>query len=80
MAWGVPDKRSGERLVAYVVARAGEVVTEGEIGAYCGDPLVGYKCPGVVRIVEALPMTGVQKLDRVALRRMASWEEDGGQG
>ena len=79
---GVPDERTGgERLVAYVVPRAGgEAPTEAAIAAHVSERLVGYKCPGAVRIVGALPMTGAQKLDRVALRRMAREEPAGGRG
>ena len=69
---GVPDARTGgERLVAYVVPREGETVAPDEIAAHLAERLVGYKIPGDIRVVEALPMTGAQKLDRVALRRMA---------
>jgi long-chain acyl-CoA synthetase len=68
---GVPDTRSGERLVAYVVPRAGEAPGEAEIAAHVAERLVAYKCPSVVRVVDELPTTGAQKLDRVALRRKA---------
>jgi long-chain acyl-CoA synthetase len=68
---GVPDTRSGERLVAYVVPRAGETPGEAEIAAHVAERLVAYKCPSVVRVVDELPTTGAQKLDRVALRRKA---------
>ncbi len=69
---GMSDERSGgERLVAYVVPRAGGALTEAGIAAHLAERLVGYKCPDDIRIVEALPMTGAQKLDRLALRRMA---------
>ena len=69
---GVPDARTGgERLVAYVVPRAGEALAEAAVAAHLAERLVGYKCPDDIRIVEALPMTGAQKLDRIALRRLA---------
>ena len=68
---GVPDMRSGERLVAYVVPRAGETLGEVEIAAHVAARLVAYKCPSVIRVVEELPTTGAQKLDRMALRRKA---------
>jgi long-chain acyl-CoA synthetase len=69
---GAPDARSGgERLVAFVVPRTGEALSDAEIAAHCAERLVGYKCPAEVRVVEQLPMTGAQKLDRVALRRVA---------
>jgi long-chain acyl-CoA synthetase len=68
---GAPDARSeGERLIAFVVPRTGETVDETEISAHCASRLVGYKCPAEVRVVGQLPMTGAQKIDRVALRRM----------
>jgi long-chain acyl-CoA synthetase len=67
---GAPDARSeGERLIAFVVPRTGETVDETEISAHCASRLVSYKCPAEVRVVGQLPMTGAQKIDRVALRR-----------
>jgi len=71
---GAPDARSGERVVAYVVPRAGEALSEAELSAFLLERLVAYKCPGAIRIVDALPMTGVQKLDRAALARQAREE------
>lgn len=69
---GVPDPRTGgEAVIAYVVPRDGEALTEAEVAAFVAERLVAYKCPGEIRIVEALPMTGAQKLDRLALRRQA---------
>ncbi|HYZ85861.1 MAG TPA: AMP-binding protein, partial [Bryobacteraceae bacterium] len=70
---GVPDARSaGERLVAFVVPRAGETIEEAEIRAHCASRLVTYKCPAEVRVVEQLPMTSARKLDRAALRQAVS--------
>jgi long-chain acyl-CoA synthetase len=69
---GLPDPRSGERVVAYVVPREGVALGEDEIAAFVAARLVAYKCPSAIRIVEALPMTGAQKLDRLALRRQAA--------
>jgi long-chain acyl-CoA synthetase len=73
---GVPDARTGgERLVAFVVPRAGEQVDAAEIFAHCASRLVGYKRPTEVRVVGRLPLTAAQKLDRVALRRAARGEQ-----
>jgi long-chain acyl-CoA synthetase len=74
---GVPDPRTGgERLVAFVVPRTGETVDAAEISAHCASRLVGYKCPAEVRVVGQLPLTGAQKLDRMALRRAAHGEQE----
>ncbi len=73
---GVPDPRNGgERLVAFVVPRMDETVDPGEISAYCAARLVGYQCPTEVRVLRQLPVTGAQKLDRVALRHTAADEQ-----
>jgi long-chain acyl-CoA synthetase len=43
---GVPDARTGgERLVAFVVPRTGEMVDSAEIAQYCALRLVNYKRP-----------------------------------
>jgi long-chain acyl-CoA synthetase len=73
---GVPDARTGgERLVAFIVPRTGEMVDPAEISAYCASQLVNYKCPSEVRVVGQLPITSNQKLDRVALRRAGRGEQ-----
>jgi long-chain acyl-CoA synthetase len=74
---GAPDSRSGgERLVAFIVPRTGEMVDEAEISLHCASQLVSYKCPSEVRVVGRLPMTGAQKPDRIALRRAARGEQE----
>jgi long-chain acyl-CoA synthetase len=73
---GAPDSRSGgERLVAFIVPRADEMVDEAEISVHCVSQLVSYKCPSEVRVVGRLPMTGAQKPDRIALRRAARGDQ-----
>ncbi len=69
---GVPDARTGgERLIAFVVSRHGEALAEMDIAAHCAAQLASHQCPSEIRVVERLPMTGAQKLDRMALRRAA---------
>jgi long-chain acyl-CoA synthetase len=76
---GAPDPRSsGERVVAFVVPRPGEAVSEAELAAHCASRLASYKCPAEICVVERLPMTGAHKLDRVALRRDALRGPDAG--
>jgi long-chain acyl-CoA synthetase len=67
---GVPDARTGgERVIAFVVPRAGETLDAAQIFVHCESRLVGYKCPTEVRVVGQLPLTTAKKLDRAALRR-----------
>jgi long-chain acyl-CoA synthetase len=47
---GAPDSRSGgERLVAFIVPRDGEMLDEAEISSHCASQLVSYKRPSEVR-------------------------------
>jgi long-chain acyl-CoA synthetase len=74
---GAPDSRSGgERLVAFIVPRADEMVDEAEISVHCASQLVSYKCPSEVRVVGRLPMTRAQKPNRIALRLAARGEQE----
>ena len=67
---GKPDHRLGEVLVAFVVLARGETLTEEEFFAYCKEEMVKYKRPVEVRFVDALPKTGTNKINRIALRAM----------
>ncbi len=67
----------GRTPVRSVVPREDEAPpTEAEIAAHLAERLVGYKVPDDIRIADALPMTGAQKLDRIALRREARASTD----
>jgi long-chain acyl-CoA synthetase len=73
---GVSDARTGgERLIAFVLPRTGEMIDPAEISAYCASRLVNYKCPTEVRMVGQLPITAAHKLDHAALRRAARGEQ-----
>ncbi len=65
IAYGQPDERLGERLVATVVVPAGSQVSEADIKAYCREHLAIYKVPrSVVLTCEPLPRTASGKTDR----------------
>jgi acyl-CoA synthetase (AMP-forming)/AMP-acid ligase II len=68
-AFGIPDERLGELLVAVV---RGEGLNEQQVKDWVGERLARYKAPGHVALVaEALPRNHVGKVDKVALR--AAW-------
>jgi fatty-acyl-CoA synthase len=64
---GVPDEKWGEVGRAFVVARAGEMLTEAEVAAYARARLAGYKVPRSVFILPEIPRLGSGKPDRRAL-------------
>jgi acyl-coenzyme A synthetase/AMP-(fatty) acid ligase len=67
---GKKDPRYGEVLVAFVVVDAGQKLTAEEFFEYCKAEMVKYKRPVEVRFVDALPKTGTNKINRIALRAL----------
>jgi fatty-acyl-CoA synthase len=65
---GVPDDKWGERPKAFVVLRAGEQVTERELLDHVRTYLAGYKTPGAVEFIIALPKTSTGKTQKFELR------------
>ena len=65
---GKPDTKMGEEVVAFVQLRPGATLTPDDVVTYAKGRLSAAKYPRDVRIVDALPLTSVFKLDRKALR------------
>ncbi len=65
---GVPDSFSGEAVKSFVVLRPGASLTVEELQDYCRQSLVKYKIPTKVEFVEALPRSGVGKINKLALK------------
>jgi long-chain acyl-CoA synthetase len=63
-AVGEPSPRTGETVVAYVVAAPGHELDPAALVAHCGRALARYKCPTRVEVVDALPRTAVGKVRR----------------
>lgn len=61
---GVPDDIYGEEIVAYVVVREGETMTEQEIHDHCAATLPEYRMPKQFFFIDELP-----KNDRGKVRR-----------
>jgi long-chain acyl-CoA synthetase len=65
---GRPDERVGEEVVAFVSFRPGAAATPAELIEHARQHLSAVKYPREVRIVPAIPLTSVGKLDRKKLR------------
>jgi acyl-CoA synthetase (AMP-forming)/AMP-acid ligase II len=68
---GVPDETWGERLVA-VVATANQALTSDELRTAVRRRLAGYKVPGAVILLPALPRTPTGKLELARVRAIAA--------
>jgi long-chain acyl-CoA synthetase len=64
---GVPDKKSGEAVLAVVVKKEPHL-SEQDIKDWCEKSLVGYKTPDQVYFDDELPKTNVGKILRRTLR------------
>ncbi len=68
---GVPDAFFGEELLAVVVTKAGEHLTEQEVRDYCKGQISHQKVPRYVQFVESYPMTESGKVQKFVLREQA---------
>lgn len=66
---GVPDERTGERVVAVVVPRAGAALQLDDLRAHCrAHGLATYKCPEQLEVTEVLPRNTMGKVLKHELR------------
>ncbi len=67
---GVPDKKYGEELCAWIKLKAGAEATEDEIRDFCRASLARYKVPRYVKIVETFPQTVTGKIQKFKIREL----------
>jgi fatty-acyl-CoA synthase len=69
---GVPDKRYGEELMAWVRLRDGaELLTADTLREFCQGRLAHYKIPRYVHVVDEFPMTVTGKIRKIQMREEA---------
>lgn len=66
---GMPDDKSTEKVVAYVVPKDKSVTAE-ELIAHCRNELTNYKVPREVYFADELPKTNVGKILRRKIKEM----------
>jgi fatty-acyl-CoA synthase len=65
---GVPDKKYGEELCAWVILKPGQSSTEGKLRAFCTGQIARYKVPRYIRFVSEFPMTITGKIQKFKIR------------
>jgi fatty-acyl-CoA synthase len=68
---GVPDTFFGEELLAVVIPKAGEQLTEQELRDYCQGQISHQKIPRYVQFVDSYPLTASGKVQKFILRERA---------
>lgn len=71
---GLPDKKYGEELCAWIIAKPGQQVTEDEVREFCKGQIAHYKVPRYIRFVEAFPMTVTGKIQKFRIREQMTTE------
>lgn len=71
---GLPDAEWGQVVVAAVETTGRVQVTEEQLRAFVGQHLARHKVPRRIRLVEALPRSGPDKVSRRAVREWISQE------
>jgi fatty-acyl-CoA synthase len=66
--FGIPDRKFGEELCAWIKVRSGEIVTEADVRAFCDGQISRYKIPRHIRFVTEFPMTVTGKVQKFAMR------------
>jgi fatty-acyl-CoA synthase len=68
---GVPSRKYGEEVMAWVRLRSGAGVKEDDLKRHCEERLARFKVPRYWRFVESFPMTVTGKIQKYRLREMA---------
>ena len=71
---GVPDRRFGEEIMAWVLLKAGQDATEEEIKEFCRGKIAHYKVPRYVKFVSEFPMTVTGKIQKFVMRETSIGE------
>ena len=66
--FGVPDRRFGEIVCAWIRLKAGERCEAEAIRQYCQGRIAHFKVPAHVRFVDEFPMTVTGKIQKFAMR------------
>jgi len=65
---GVPDRKYGEELCAWIIPKPGQAPTEDEVREFCKGQIAHYKVPRYIQFVTEFPMTVTGKIQKYKLR------------
>ena len=71
---GVPDRKYGEEICAWIVPRPGVTLTAEEVRAFCDGRIARYKIPRYVKLVEGFPLTVTGKVQKYVMREQMKQE------
>ena len=69
---GVANELGGEAVWAFVELEPGAKLSAREVRGYCRGNIASFKVPGQVRLVERMPLSVTDKVQRYKLRELAA--------
>ncbi|XP_028401932.1 acyl-CoA synthetase family member 2, mitochondrial-like [Dendronephthya gigantea] len=71
---GVPDKRMGEEICAWIRLIKDETATANEIKEFCKGKIAHFKIPRYIKFVDDMPMTVTGKMKKYVMREISAKE------
>ena len=69
---GVPDKQYGEEIMACIILKEGENMTQEEMRTYIADHMARHKVPRYIEFVDKFPMNAAGKILKYKMREDAA--------
>jgi len=67
---GIPDKKYGEEVCAWIRLRPGPAPTKNEIRDFCRGQIATFKIPRYIRFVDEFPMTVTGKIQKFRMQEL----------
>lgn len=68
---GIPNRRLGEEVLAWVKFKQGHIATEDELREFCRKSLAHFKVPNYWKFVDSFPITVTGKIQKFKIREQA---------
>jgi fatty-acyl-CoA synthase len=68
---GVPSRKYGEEVMAWVKLKTGEVSTATELQEFCKGKIACFKVPAYFKFSDAFPMTVTGKIQKFKMRELS---------
>ena len=68
---GVPDRKYGEQVAAWIRLERGATLTEDAVRQFCEGKIARFKIPRYIKFVEEFPLTVTGKMQKFKMREMA---------
>jgi fatty-acyl-CoA synthase len=72
--FGVPDKKLGEMVCAWIQVKDGKSLTEDDVKAFCQGQITHFKIPTHIRFVDEYPMTVTGKIQKFKMSELMAEE------